>query len=286
MKLNLLPTSVGRESKGRFATFVAIAIAGAGIFSFFYQKSNSERFIEEQTARKDRAVKQAEDAVKYVAAANQILQDNRGVILNANLAEAMSKHSVVYPNLYDEVKGYVPAWFRVTSMNATAGGADATVVRIQGVIKTQEQYADLMLAFLRMPNVVNVTRNGFVYDNPRVPAISTADQVGRRKKVGDPTIPDDPLDRLELQIASATSTGFTGAGNFGLTNTTQRGAMPGWANVTVDILIRKNIQSPDPIPAVLSTGGMWPKVDFAAGAAPATTGAPAAPKTNTPGGGN
>ncbi|MEQ1934542.1 MAG: hypothetical protein ABL962_11820, partial [Fimbriimonadaceae bacterium] len=229
----------------------------------------------------DTAKGQAERAVQYVNDANKILQDNRGVILNANLAKSMEEHSAKYPDLFDDVKSYIPSWFRINQLAANPAGADATVVTLTGVIKSQEQYADLMLAMLRVPNVVNVTRTGFTYDNPRVPALTEADQSGRKKKVGDPTIPDDPLDRLELQIASATSTGFQNVGGFGTTAVPMvRTAMPGWADITVQLLIRKNIQSPDPIAAVRTTEGMWPKVDLAAGSTPATGTNPAQTNPN------
>ncbi|MEQ1822688.1 MAG: hypothetical protein ABL949_09270 [Fimbriimonadaceae bacterium] len=290
MKLNLLPTGVARESKGRFATVMAIVLAGAGIFSLFFQSSRSAEYVKQQQDRIDAAKAQAERAVSYVNAANDILQNNRGVILNANLAKAMEDHSDVYPKLYDDVKQYIPAWFRINSLAATPGGADATVVTMTGVIKSQEQYADIMLAMLRVPNVVNVSRRGFVYDNPAVPPLTEADQMGRSKKPSAPTIPDDPLDRLELQIASATTTGFQNVGGFGTTaKPVVRQAMPGWSNITIDLLIRTNVQSPDPISAVRSTDQMWPKVDFAAGS-PAATPAANASKPNTAttpsGGGN
>lgn len=267
MKLNLLPTTVNREGRAKGAWFFSILLALAGAASMFFMKSTSERFIAEQNARIEKAAPTVTENKRIEAMTDKLINDNRGIIMNAKLADAMQKHSDVYPDLLTEIKQYIPSFFRITQMAATPNG-DAAQVNISGVIHTQQQYADLMLALLRIKDVVSVGRTGFNFANALVPPLTQGDQTGRLQQPGDPTWPDDPMARMEAQIAQARSTGFLGQEGWGTTaEPMQRGPMPDWSAINVAVVIRRNIQSPNPIGAINETKGMWPAPTPAGGGA-------------------
>lgn len=276
MKLNLLPTTVNREGRAKFSWFIAAAFVAAGVASMFYMKSTSERYVAEQDARIEKAKPTVTEAVDLNTKTKDLITANQGMIMNAKLAAAMEQHNDVYPDLYDSIKPYIPSFFRITQMSAAPLGAGSTQVSLTGVIETQQQYADLMLALLRIDDVVSVGRTGFNYQNPVVPGLTQQDQTGRIQKPGDPVWSDDPLERLDQQIAQARSNGFLNQGGFGsTTDPVVRGAMPNWSQITVGVVMRRDTQSPDPIGAIQSTSKMWPAPDM-------TKGAPAAPQGQTP----
>jgi len=294
MKLNLLPTTVNREGRAKSAWFFSILLAVAGVASMLYMKTTSERFVKEQNARIDKTRQRVNQGVELNANTEKVITDHRGLVMNSKLATAMLAHSDKYPDLYNKVKSHIPSYFRLTGMSATPNG-EVTQVNLTGVIQTQQQYADLMLALLRIENVVTVGRAGFTFANALVPPLTEIDQTGRIQQPGDPTWPDDPLDRLDAQIANARVTGFQNQNGFGsTTEPMQRGAMPDWSTVTVSVVVRENLQSPNPIQAIRSTAGYWPQPDMTK--ALSTTGgsnttpapntpnnAPNTPPTNTPG---
>jgi hypothetical protein len=122
------------------------------------------------------------------------------------------------------------------------------------LLKSYQQFADLMVALLRNREVRSVSRSGFTDVDPYIPEISQVDQVGRPRKPGQDPIPDDPLLRLQQQQSQGTLQGFTGEGGFGTVDTGPRGAMPGHSVVTVTLVIARNLQTPVP-KATLSTIG-------------------------------
>lgn len=291
MKLNLLPTTVNREGRAKLSWFVAAVFAALGVASLFYMKSTSERYVTEQKARIEKAKPTVEEGVSLNTKTKDLITANQGMIMNAKLAAAMEKHNDVYPDLFNNIKTYIPSFFRVTQMSAAPLAAGSTQVNVTGVIQTQQQYADLMLALLRIDDVVSVGRTGFNYQNPVVPGLSDRDQTGRIQKRGDPVWSDDPLERLNQRIAQASSTGFRNQGGFGTTaQPVVRGAMPDWSQITIGVVVRRDTQSPNPLGAIRATSAMWPKPDMTKGGgipAPGTgtTGTAPAPG-NTPPAGN
>lgn len=276
MKLNLLPTTVNREGRAKSAWFFSILLAVAGVASMLYMKQTSERFVKEQNERIDKTRRRVQDGQDFNAKTDKVIQDNRGLVLNAKLATAMLEHSDKYPDLFNKVKGNIPSYFRLTSMNATPNGP-VTQVNLTGVIQNQQQYADLMLALLRIEGVVTVGRSGFTYANALVPPITETDQTGRIQQPGDPTWPDDPLDRLDAQIANARSTGFLNQNGFGsTTEPMQRGAMPDWSTITVSVILNESVQAPNAIEAIRSTSRYWPQPDMT------KAGGPTIPGNTTP----
>ena len=70
-----------------------------------------------------------------------------------NLYNQMNKHIDAIPDLYAAIKPYIPDFFRLTSISAQSAGQGRTLVTMEGVISSYQQYADLMLALLRIPKL-------------------------------------------------------------------------------------------------------------------------------------
>ncbi len=111
---------------------------------------------EEQTLKEQEA-----DKVRRTAAqADEIISSAKIVLTNTALVGQIESANIAYPDLYDEVREYVPSFFRIRSLAASSGGENATVV-IQGYLRTFQQYSDMMIALLRFPGAVSVGRSGF-----------------------------------------------------------------------------------------------------------------------------
>lgn len=266
MKLNLLPTHVGKERQGKVAVVgaVLIVLAAAALTAYMIMIPAGRLESLDSAIAEERRVYNI--LVTESAKADSTIADAKMLITNMMLADAMLKHSTVYPDLYDDIRRYVPSFFRTISMTAQPASADTSVVTITGVLKTYQQYADLMLALLKNPSVVSVTRAGFQQFDPRVPALTPVDQKGKPIKPGEAPIPDDPLERLDYFIAQGRTTGFTGTGGFGTDDLGPRGAMPEWSVITLTLVVRKNLQTPDPRATLASQGGGAPATG--AGGAP------------------
>jgi len=268
MKLNLLPTYVSKEKVTRSALLFSIllfVVCVLGAIGLYYQANkdlaDSQTDIGRLRGEATRAKETADVADKVMADATPLLR-------NTQLAQAMLDHERVYPDLYDKVKLYIPNFYRVNSMSAAALGPGQSSVTLVGVLDTYQQYADLMLALLRMPGVTTVSRTGFTIDMPYVPGLTPEDQIGKPHKPGEAPIPDDPLKRLEYFQGKGTVTGFTGTGGFGSGTPGTRGAMPGESTVTVTLVISGvDLQVPDPKATLQSGGG-----DTSGGTGPGATG--------------
>ena len=254
MKLNLLPTYVGKEKAARSAILLSavLAIAGIGASVFMITSSRDARRKSEEDMVSWQA--RAAAAVAESKKADLIVQNARVLILNTNLATAMNKHNFDYIDLYNTVRKYVPGFFRLTSMSAQPAGEDS-VVTLQGVIQTQQQYADLMLALLRIPGAKSVTRSGYQIVEQIVPNLTEGSQNGRPIDRGSAPIPDDPLARMDQLMNQPRRDGFLNQGNFGLdAPTVAKGAMPDWSLITVSVVVPKNIQTPNPRATLASIG--------------------------------
>ncbi len=286
MKLNLLPTHVSKSGQAKSATIASIVMVvvsiAAAVFLLTSSKSALAKAKEEAFAVKpdaDLAVaiaKKADDLINgrppYTVPAPLIAR-------NTSLANAMLDHSKVYPDLYREVVQYVPDFFRVTSLQAQpAAGGQVAQVNITGIIQTFQQYADLMMALLRIPGAVSVSRSGYTNNNMYVPELIQTDQIGIPIRPDQPRLSSNALDRLNELIASASGQtgGFQNIGGFGTEDVDiAKGAMPGWSEINVTVLIvGRNLQTPNPR-ATLS------RAPAPAGPAPGNT--PPAPGPPPPG---
>lgn len=270
MKLNLLPVGASRGSTAKYgiAAGVLVALGGVVVASMLISKSNQD--LKDSTDAVTTNKPKAEQAVTVANSADTIISKAQGIILNINLADAMNAHNAVYPDFYDQVKQYIPNYFRITTLTAIPNDANTSTVTMNGVIHTYQQYADLMLALLRIPGSQAVSRNGYQLNDSYIPPLIKDDQVGRRVEPGKPRLTDKPMDRLDALIASAHETGFTGTGGFGGTEIPRvRGAMPEWSAITVAVVVTKNLTTPDPRATLAGAGAAFGAAGGGAAAAPA-----------------
>ena len=245
MKLNLLPTSVSKGKQAQTAIVLSVLVAVLSIAAAIGMIFTSRAELQQATKAAAEAKPRADLATATSKYADEVIAQARVILVNINLADEMSKHSTVYPDLYDEVRGYIPAFYRVTSMSASAGGPDTTTLSLNGVLHTYQEYADLMLALYRIPGVQTVARAGYQNTDRYVPQLSQTDQFGRPIRPGEQPIPDDPLARLDQMIAQGGVSGFSGTSGFGGAPG-PRGAMPNYSTVAVTVVLARGVQTPDP----------------------------------------
>lgn len=257
MKLNLLPTHVSKQGQAKTALIFSILMVVVSIVAAVLMNITSSAELAKAKQTAENLKPQAQAAVDTAKLADAMLAGTAPFTVpaptlqrNIELARAMQEHSPKYPDLYREVMGYVPSFFRLTSIQARPAGNNAALVTMTGVIDTFQEYADLMLALLRIPGATGVTRAGFNVTDMFVPELITEDQVGTPIRPGQARVPSTPIDRLNAVIANAEAgtTGFTGTGGFGIDDPfLTKGAMPDSSEITVSVLIDgKPIQTPDP----------------------------------------
>lgn len=273
MKLNLLPTSVSKAGAARTTLLLSAILAAAMVGASVWMISSSKSELDGLKARAAELRPQVAAAVAVSKEADEIIQKAGGIILNQKLSESMMAHNTTYPDLYDEVRKYIPTYFRVTSMSAVPASDQLCTLNLTGVVQTYQQYADLMLALLRIPGATSIQRQGFQPNDYFVPNLSDGDQTGRPIRVGEEPIPDDPEARLQYFQARGTVEGFVGG--FGTPEIPRnRGAMPNWSQVAITIALAKNIQTPDPRASLAGAAA-------AGGGVPAST-TPGNPAPSTP----
>ncbi|MBX3097025.1 MAG: hypothetical protein KF812_09200 [Fimbriimonadaceae bacterium] len=272
MKLNLLPTGASKGSMAIFGIISCVVLALAGILGAMYMIFFSNGELTKAKERVD-TLQPMYAQVKAVSdEANTIMAGSTDFDRNLKLANAMIKHNGDYVALYEDVFGVLPSWFRVTSISAAPANEQYCTVSINGVLQTNQQYADMMLALGRMPGLVQLGRSGFVDTNVRRPGLNETDQIGTPIKPGEDQLPSDPWERFNALTArgATTPSGFQNISGFGSGDINVRGAMTDWSAVTFTMVVARNIQTPDPV-ATLRAGG-------AAGAPAGTTpGAPGTP---------
>ena len=227
---------------------------------------------------------EANRVVETAAEADVIAQKATEIVRNQKLAEAMLNKNTAYTNLYRGVLGFVPDFFRPTSISAIPNGETEAVVTMSGRISSFQQYADLMLALMKIPGAKSVTRNGYNVNGPFVPAVTEGDPNALVIKRNSQPMPSDPIERMNRIISDATAapSGFIGTGNFGNEEPGQRGAMPGDSEVTVSVVLGY-------VEALAKDSGIDPRiqaVDVRSSLAPVAPAGPGGGGTpNAPGGG-
>ena len=229
--------------------------------------------MNEQLSRAQEAQSISQKADAIMSSENVAL-----VVRNINLAQAMEAHSKVYPELYNMVRGYIPSFFRLTSLSAAPAGATTSTVTMTGTITTYQQYADVMLALWRMPGAISVSRTGYQLNDPYIPGLTPQDQIGRAVSPNEGNLPDDPMQRLAAMESNAQPNSYQNVGNFGGDPTLTRGAMPTESLVTIQVTLNKDIETPDPR-ATLSS-----PVSTASASSTSSTGTVSGPPTGAPGG--
>lgn len=294
MKLNLLPTYVSQASRVRTAwvlmALISVVSVAASVLMILYstqQRDTAKREAEELVPRVDE--------VRNIAKmADTVMADSVILVSNSQLAKTMNEANAKYPRFYRKVMPYIPGYFRVVEMTAEPQTETTARLVVRGVIQTYQQYADLMVALLRIPGAQTVSREGYVLNDRLVPNLIETDQAGEPIRLTEGRLPTDPFDRLNALIARGASgtTGFTGVGNFGTAPDLPRGAMQEWSEIVVAVQLQTdptaapgdaidlNLLVPNPratIAAIAAAGGAG------AAAAPAMTGAPTTGGPGAPG---
>jgi hypothetical protein len=149
-------------------------------------------------------------------------------------------------------------------ISASPTSETQTTVTLTGFLDTFRQYADLSVALWKIPGAVSVNRSGFTVDDSTVSPLTESDQRGSVVKPGETPLPTDSMEQMDALIARASNApkGFRGAGGFGTTER-ERGAMEGFSEVIMTIVLNKDVRTPDPRATISAAGGAG------AGAAPA-----------------
>ena len=255
MKLNLLPKHVAKSHGSKTAFFIMwIIIVAAGAVTFLMIKKGQSDLAEAREPV-DGLRAQVAVAMGNSAMADTVIAEMTNIDRNIKLTQAMLDHNRKYVDLYREVMGYVPSYYRLTSISASPTGPDGCSVAMTGVLKTHRQYADLVVALYRMPGVTNVSRSGYAIVDQRVPALNEQDQFGTPIRPGEANLPSDPDERMAALIQRASAPqGFLNHNNFGTDNPV-KGAMPDWSTVSVTMTITgRNIQPPNPRGTLLQGG--------------------------------
>lgn len=268
MKLNLLPQAVTKRSSAPLFIGLATLMILVATAISAWMVIDSKDQLSKAVANRDQHLKGFSDNLATAASAEQVILQAVNYDRNVKLVQECAKHNHVYPDLYNSLFPYIPHYYRIHAISA-AGSGDSATVTLVGHLTTFQQYADLELVLWRIPDVISVQRAGFV---PRLSSVQDLAR-GRQKSVevkpGETPMPDDPLAAIEVLKARAAAepTGFLNAGGFG-TDASPKGDMPLSQTVTMTLLMKKNLQVPDP-GATLASGGPAP---VAAPAAPAAGG--------------
>ena len=278
MKLNLLPKIVDTTGRAKRAFFGGVLVLIASIVgAYMMQSISADRLAKAKESVND-ATPKYNKAVQTAADADAMMNKPgvRQLVVNTALAKSMIAANRVYPDLYDSVKPYIPGFFRINALGASPIDGTTCAVNMTGTVKNAQQYADLMLALLRIPGASAVTRAGFQADDIIVPPLTLIDQVGHPRAESKGPIPDDALDRLTYFQNETSATGYLNAGNFGITEAgTVKGARPGESLIAVAVTIPRNLQTPNPratIQSLASTGGATPAASTIPGKAGAAGG--------------
>ena len=270
MKLNLLPSHVSKSAGSKTALFLfmpLIIVAFFAVSLLLVTKGKADKEVAEDKVNRLRPLVQ--NVMGKSRMADTVMVKATAIDRNLKLVAAMDRHNTDYTDLYRLVMEHIPSFYRINSISAAPSGTIGATVTLSGVLRTSQQYADLVIALYDIPGVSNVSRVGFVPDDAYVPSLNETDQTGQMIKPGEENMPSDPQERLDatVQRASGGTGGFEGVGNFG-ENINPKGAMPGWSTVTVTISISSgDLRTPNPDATIEQHG-----TGAAPGGAPGTAG--------------
>ena len=158
MKLKLLPQTEKKSRQGKTAIILATliilgSVAGYAALTFIPAAALNKAKegipeLQQQVANTDATAKSADTIIASAA----------GLIRNAKLAQAMIDHNDAYPNLYNDIKKYIPPYYRLQSISARPIGEGVSEVTLVGTLSGYQRYADLMLALMRFKDAQSITR--------------------------------------------------------------------------------------------------------------------------------
>lgn len=257
MKLNLLPATVSRGAQVKTAVAISVVIAVLGFVGAILATITSQGALKVARDQYQEAQLPAAQAVAKAQEANALMQQPAvaNLVTNIGLADSMMKHNNDYPALYNSLKPYIPPYFRLTHLSAVPLSDTQCTVTMVGTLDTYQQYADLMLSLLTNKQAVSATRNGFTNDEMFVPQLVSTDQQGKPRTPTQQPIPDNSLERLAYFQAQQMPADYQNVGNFGSGTDTTKFAMPGESLVTVEVVLNRNIQTPNPQASLTGAGG-------------------------------
>ena len=275
MKLNLLPTTEKKSRQGKTGLLVGALIVVGSIVGYAAMTFIPLASLKQAKENVGQLPTQVANADATAKSADGIIASATDVIKNAQLAKAMIDHNDVYPKLYDDLKKYIPPYYRIQSMTATALGENQSQVTLVGTLSGYQRYADLMLALMRFKDAQTITRSGYNLDVPVVPELTPADQVGKMRRPDQAPIPDDGLERLAYfqAQASAAPTGFLATGGYGSGTADVKGPLPGASLVTIQMTVNRDLRVPLAAETLRGGGGGAPGA-ATQGGAPAGFGPP------------
>lgn len=287
MKLNLLPKIVDTTSKAKKAFVFSLVAVVASVLAAVWMITTSQSRLEAAQKRLEEVKPDYDAVVKIAADADAMISSGKvkQVALNAELAAAMKSYNDRYVDLYGYVMPYIPRFFRITSINATPIDDKTCTVTMTGTVRNAQEYADLMLALLRIPGSTSVGRTGFQNEDVIVPPLTEVDQVGRPRKESEAPIPDDAVARLDYFQNQQVPSGYLNSGNFGITEAgTEKTVRPRESLITVSVVVPKDIRVPNPRGTIQSLQGSGASAAGGATGAP-RPGAPTGIPTGAPVGG-
>jgi hypothetical protein len=255
MKLNLLPQTVSKGRALRFGYLGSALILILTVIACAAMKFGPAQGLTDAKARVDASSGNAANAVATAASADDVISSASVVLRNSSLAKNLIDHNDTYPQLYADVKRYIPSFYRITSMSAVPVDGESCTVTLVGVLDSYQEYADLMLAMMRWKDAKTISRSGYELDPTTVPPASPTDTIGIPHKASEPVLPSSQLDRLAYyESQNYAPPGYLASNSYGSGDQNTRGAMPGESTVTVVMTVSRNLQVPD-IAATLGSGG-------------------------------
>jgi hypothetical protein len=255
MKLNLLPTYVGKERANKTAVILSILMVLASVLASLGMIFYSQQALAKNRAAVEAMRPRAQATVDTAAQADTIVQQAQGIMTNTQLAERMIAHNAKYPRFYTEFFRFIPPFYRLTSISAVGIDDKTSTVTMTGTLQTYQQYSDLVIAMLRNPKVSSVARAGFVSNDMFVPNISSGSQLGEPIRPGEQPIPDDSMQRLAFFEARGSVPPAQGVGGFGQDPNVPRTAMPNSSLVTVVVTVAEDLRTPNPRQTLGGGGG-------------------------------
>lgn len=200
MKLNLLPICETQETTLKKTIFLMGAVLLGTIAASTVMAIYSNSRIQASKQKAEELEPQAAFAYRRAMQANSIIKSGTLLERNMRLEEAIEKHNAAQIHLMNDVLQYIPGFFRVTSLTIAPRGAQDSLVTITGIVRTYQQYADVMMALMRMPGATQSFRFGFESKERYVPPLIEMDQAGQPIKPGQVRLPDDPWKRFEIRM--------------------------------------------------------------------------------------
>lgn len=258
MKLNLIPPKQKKEG-GSWGIPVGVLLLVVGVLVALYLIGSSTAAENAARAKVEARQPEAQRVVTFANSAEQTIQLATPFTINYQLAQEMNKATLAYPDLFDDIRPYIPSFFRVTSISAAPfeGQPDQFAeVRITGVIASFQQYTNLLLALLQYPNAVSVIPSTYASPAPFRPNVTEDRQNPQMGWPGARSLEgvQDPLQRLEIiqfnqslaPAAPRLTYSFINVGNFGTDNPGPKGPMPGYSEVTIQLYVMADLRVPDP----------------------------------------